>query len=154
MQPSRARLAALAAAFLGYGVSAYSQNLSQDQIENFRKQFQYGRSLVTVCRYTVHDIGRSIDCRSHALFPSRDTEVSNAVIAGADYQMMVMEQEAGQQSLFKTAVSVRSAVEKMFKGNAAAYCAFGNVDCGPVQTAIADWEKALKGEHPSQKQKP
>jgi hypothetical protein len=70
MQLSRACLAALAAAFLGRGVSAFSQNLSPDQMENlrkhlspdqmetFRKQFQYGRNLVAACRYTVqHRLG-------------------------------------------------------------------------------------------------
>jgi hypothetical protein len=132
----------LVLAFIGYGLSAYPQGVSNDDLDRGRKQFQYGRSLVAICRHTVHDVARKMDCEHHALFPSRDASIPYPVISGAYFQMMVMEQEAGQFSLY--AVLVRGEIDKRFKGNPELYCAVWNVDCSPVRTAITDWEKTLK----------
>src|SRR5690349_11874930 len=98
----------LVLAFIGYGLSAYHQGVSNDDLDRGRKQFQYGRSLVAICRHTVHDVARKMDCEHHALFPSRDASIPYPVISGAYFQMMVMEQEAGQFSLY--AVLVRGEI--------------------------------------------
>jgi hypothetical protein len=90
---------------ISYGLPAFSQPVSEEEANKLRRQFYYGRSLVMHCRYTVHDVGRDLDCKHHALFPSRDAKVAGQIIAGADYQMMVMEQEAWQASVHAVLVT-------------------------------------------------
>jgi hypothetical protein len=43
--------------------------VDQQKLDMVRRQFQYGRDLVLVCRYALHDVSRAIDCENKAVFP-------------------------------------------------------------------------------------
>jgi len=134
--------AGLVIALIGHNLSAQPPPVSETVTE-VRAQFDYGRDLVMGCRYTVHDTRQSEYCKSSVLFPSLRTKVTNAMNAGAVYQMMKMEQEAGVRRGFN-ALLVRDDVKNHFDGDSDRYCFLWDVECEPVKAAIAAWAELGK----------
>jgi hypothetical protein len=107
--------------------------------EDAIKMFEHGRQIVLPCHMTLHSIEASHNCFWQFVWGgSRDpnARVPTAVLAGANYQMLVMAQEGGFQTIIQSA-DVFMDVNKYFR-NYAEYCVYFAVDCAPLDR---DWKE-------------
>jgi hypothetical protein len=109
------------------------------------RQFAYGRDLVRHCRSVIHDPRAEGGCQTRAVWWGPEgccyKSVPDAVLQGAEYQMLAMEYETG--NILKPAMLLLH-IEEFFHGDVKAFCSFFSVDCSPVEAASAERKMELE----------
>jgi len=126
-------------------VSVPTRAATEEDLARIRRQFEYGRRLVSHCAYLAHDNISFASCTFRAVWWTQKgccvAQVSNAIQSGAHVQALIMEFNVGSARLNK---ELHDDIKHISKGDAETFCALWAIDCSIIKRWVADTQSSFE----------